>query len=386
MEFVKHWAIRQEVVDGLFKVYRETAERKQIEYDCAVRIQCWFRGLRVRAYLKTLNDAAVVIQKNFRGYLARKCFRARIKECLEEMRINYYHKNATCIQRYWRGYYVRKYIHNYYALKAYLEGLVVKNAVVLEQLKSHEELINEEERTRLQKLEKLNFEREVIEKHYMMSTQSMAGVFNPPHKKNPDPLETAMHQLRVNVKAMKESRTTISSKTNTTQILLSDREVNYSAATSLSTRDPQRLIALGESCISPALILAASNDKCYNVLPPIPSKVQGPFKKPEEVIRQKFRPLQPTLRVATAYDSVETARAEVKAMEWRQRLHDNKFLPFSKQTYTLQPTVNSESPYEKLAYGNQHFRDTDSTKNIAKVDFQTTLPPIPIFEKLNTTY
>ena len=35
---------------------------------------------------------------------------------------------------------------------------------------------------------------------------------------------------------------------------------------------------------------------------------QGPFKKPEEVIRQKFRPLQPTLRVATAYDSVETAR------------------------------------------------------------------------------
>ena len=87
-----------------------------------------------------------------------------------------------------------------------------------------------------------------------------------------------------------------------------------------------------------------------------------------------------------------------------------RFLPFSKQTYALQPTVNSEAPYEKLvniivsysssiasvwvipvlatcadlvtylhiilaillytcrlAYGNQHFRDADSTKNIAKV-------------------
>ena len=31
---------------------------------------------------------------------------------------------------------------------------------------------------------------------------------------------------------------------------------------------------LGESCISPALIMATSNDKSYNVLPPIPSKVQ----------------------------------------------------------------------------------------------------------------
>ena len=58
-----------------------------------------------------------------------------------------------------------------------------------------------------------------------------------------------MHQLRVNVKAMKESRITISSKANTTQFLLSDREVNYSAATSLSTRDPQRLIALGKTTI-----------------------------------------------------------------------------------------------------------------------------------------
>ena len=58
-----------------------------------------------------------------------------------------------------------------------------------------------------------------------------------------------MHQLRVNVQAMKESRTAISSKANTSQFLLSDREVNYSAATSLSTRDPQRLIALGKNLL-----------------------------------------------------------------------------------------------------------------------------------------
>ena len=54
-----------------------------------------------------------------------------------------------------------------------------------------------------------------------------------------------MHQLRVNVQAMKDSRATVKSKTNTGQFLLYDREVNYSASTSVSTRDPQRLIALG---------------------------------------------------------------------------------------------------------------------------------------------
>ena len=54
-----------------------------------------------------------------------------------------------------------------------------------------------------------------------------------------------MYQLRVNVQAMKDSRAAIRSKTNTGQFLLCDREVNYSASTSVSTRDPQRLIALG---------------------------------------------------------------------------------------------------------------------------------------------
>ena len=34
------------------------------------------------------------------------------------------------------------------------------------------------------------------------------------------------------------------------------------------------ITCVGESCISPALILAGSHDKSYNVLPPIPPKVQ----------------------------------------------------------------------------------------------------------------
>ena len=54
-----------------------------------------------------------------------------------------------------------------------------------------------------------------------------------------------MCQLRVNVQAMKESH---ASKPNNCQYLLCDRKVNYSASTSVSTRDPQRLIALGK-CI-----------------------------------------------------------------------------------------------------------------------------------------
>lgn len=38
--------------------------------------------------------------------------------------------NLSQIQRVWRGFYVRKYIHNFYARKNYLEGVVIKNELV----------------------------------------------------------------------------------------------------------------------------------------------------------------------------------------------------------------------------------------------------------------
>ena len=61
-------------------------------------------------------------------------------------------------------------------------------------------------------------------------------------------------------------------------------------------------------------------------LPPLRKKVQGPFRAPEEVLRQRYKPLQPTLRVATAYDSVEAARHELRQEEWRGRVVEERWV------------------------------------------------------------
>ncbi len=54
----------------------------------------------------------------------------------------------------------------------------------------------------------------------------------------------------------------------------------------------------------------SSDTKDGITLPPLVSKVkvQGPFRQPEEVWRQRHKPLSPTLKVATSYNSVEMAR------------------------------------------------------------------------------
>ena len=51
--------------------------------------------------------------------------------------------------------------------------------------------------------------------------------------------------------------------------------------------------------------------------------LQGPFRKPESVQQQRYKPFQPTLRVSTDFYSLEKAREIMKAEEWVTRLNDD---------------------------------------------------------------
>lgn len=46
------------------------------------------------------------------------------------MKLNKYNHLATRIQKVWRGFYVRKYIFNYYSFKRYLGSLLIKNEAI----------------------------------------------------------------------------------------------------------------------------------------------------------------------------------------------------------------------------------------------------------------
>ena len=57
-------------------------------------------------------------------------------------------------------------------------------------------------------------------------------------------------------------------------------------------------------------------------LPPLVSKPQGPFREPEDVRKQRYRPFSPSLRCEHDFESLSVARKEMKSKEWTQRLHD----------------------------------------------------------------
>ncbi|KAI4894122.1 hypothetical protein NFI96_028743, partial [Prochilodus magdalenae] len=365
-----------QITEAYFIRNRIAEEHRQRENSAAVKIQSWFRGCQVRAYLSHMHRKATMIQQTWRGFKAREHFRQRVKTAYFLMKMNFYNKMAvklehphtapadgavgveveghqafwTCdtkpfilvlttvpphtgslgvstktkaglIQKRWRGYYVRKYVHNYYARKRYLEALTQKNEQVRREL---EELAEHQRKER----ERVALEREEQEKyiqaqrlHFLLSTKQCPGVFNSPFHPEPDEMELRLRRVKPlrTRSAPKESWPT-----------------NQPSSSFLHSKER---------------------------LPPIHKAPQGPFRPAVEVQQQRYRPLEPSLRVATSITALEEAREELRRQEWRTRLIDHPFLPFSKTpNKKYEPLLHTDSPYQRKEYGTKHFREENRSQ------------------------
>ena len=78
------------------------------------------------------------------------------------------------IQKRWRGFYVRKYKHNFYARKRYLELVEKKNAIVREQLQDYQHQAKQELVRHLNDMRAKKVEEEAKKTHFLMSTRTVS--------------------------------------------------------------------------------------------------------------------------------------------------------------------------------------------------------------------
>ncbi|EMP31178.1 Spermatogenesis-associated protein 17 [Chelonia mydas] len=158
----------------------------------------------------------------------------------------------------------------------------------------------------------------------------MAGVYNSPFRQSPDPMEVRLRKARP-----------FSHRQQQIKKHLTDDISDWLTCTSTHWQT--------ETSVP------------WNV------HCEGPFRDTAEVLQQRYKPLEPTLRVATSINSLEKAREEIKREEWRNRINDNKFLPFSschkKQEYD--PLIHTSSKYGQMTYGIKHFREEHHEKWVA---------------------
>ncbi|KAM9000446.1 spermatogenesis-associated protein 17 isoform 2-T2 [Sarcophilus harrisii] len=274
-------------IESQYYYRNRTADgHRKKEYDAAVKIQSWFRGCRVRAYIRYLHKMMTIIQKWWRGYLGRKQYRQMVKTAYLTMKMNFYNEMAVRIQKRWRGYKIRKYCFNYYYLKEYLRAISDTNQAIREALEEFAEMkAREKKKADLEKEEKRK-QNQARKTHYLLSTK------------------------------------------------------------------------------------------------------QGPFRDIAEVLQQRYKPLQPTLRVATSINSLRDAQEELKREEWKHRVNDNMFLPFSNYNKNEKyiPMIHTSTKYTGISYGQKPFQEEEPEKWISNKNFQTVFPPFALFEKYGKLY
>ncbi|XP_032910914.1 spermatogenesis-associated protein 17 [Catharus ustulatus] len=343
----------QSLQEEYFLTYRAIDENRKTEFHAALKIQRWFRACRVRAYLRHLSRMATLIQKWWRGYLRRKNFREIVERAYFIKKLEFYHAMAVRIQKMWRGYYVRKYIHNFYALKKYLAAICVNNEFVRNELQEYAEMKqNEEKRKDLEKEKKY----QARKMHYLLSTAQIPGIYNSPLRKSPDPMELLLRKSKPLTHRKKKTGPSFANEL-------------YDWPT----------------CKKPPAFVSA-----LPLLPAGRQKPQGPFRNPAEVLRQRYKPLEPTLRVRESMNSPPAkAREATGRDEWRSPIHDKEFLPFSsyhKNAEKYEPSLCKSGKYGREAYGTKHFREVYPEKWIAHKDFETRFPSIVLFDNFGKTY
>ncbi|TNM90693.1 hypothetical protein fugu_002982, partial [Takifugu bimaculatus] len=178
------------------QAHSQAEQNRKKEHQAAVLIQSWFRGCKVRTYLSHLLKKAVIIQRIWRSFRANAHFIQMVKAAYFITKMNFYKEMAVKIQKLWRGFYVRKYIHNFYTRKNYLNGVLITNELVRREMDKLEE-VHRRERENFQMMEK---ERERANQahrsHHLLSTKQRPGIFNSPFRPAPDEMEQLLRQVK----------------------------------------------------------------------------------------------------------------------------------------------------------------------------------------------
>jgi len=163
-----------------FLLTREADDKREGDFAAARRIQSCWRSYWVRRNLKKLGKAAVVIEKSYRGHLGRTRCHLKAQQVAADARAKHFAYAATEIQRSWKGYFSRKFIHSFSARKAYLATVHQASEKLRAQLKVQYANQTEEEIMAQEQAMRTKFTDSIVGLHHLVSTEVTPGIYNSP--------------------------------------------------------------------------------------------------------------------------------------------------------------------------------------------------------------
>ena len=179
MEYFKEYYVirKSRIMSEFYDLVNETEKYRFKELKAAVKIEALWRMYRQRKYFLHQQWAVSVIKRVFRGYKTRKNFWKLTSSALSYQRKEFFSSAAVSIQKIYRGYYSRKYLHDFYARKKYLKYIEGKNQRRLEKMSRYQQQLIIDEQKRQEDYARMEFYKLSTNLHHLTSTRAVPGVY-----------------------------------------------------------------------------------------------------------------------------------------------------------------------------------------------------------------
>lgn len=181
MEFSRELEeLEKKAIEEYYAQVRDAEKNYWKEYRAALKIRTAFKMSYFYKKFKHLRHCAITIQRYFRGHKARERFIKR-KYIDNQLKLDcYFSAQAVVIQKHFRGYYCRKYVHDFYARKEYMRFLEYKNEEIQKQMQDYYEKTSKEDEERREANARKEFRELARNLHHLSSTKTVPGVYNSP--------------------------------------------------------------------------------------------------------------------------------------------------------------------------------------------------------------
>lgn len=151
------------------------------ETHAAVSIERVHRGATVRSWKTGMIAASIQVQRVFRGYLGRTAAFAANTQRIKAARLGFFHYQASIVQKSFRGYYSRRYYHDFFARKSYIQEVIVKSEKLRKELANHRQELLERDARSQEDQAREEFSRVTENLHHLLSTKCQPGIYNSPY-------------------------------------------------------------------------------------------------------------------------------------------------------------------------------------------------------------
>eukprot|EP00892_Ulva_mutabilis_P011676 jgi/Ulvmu1/8881/UM049_0063.1 len=153
---------------------------QSVEGAAARMIHRCAKGFLVRRRLKHITLCAIVIQKQWRGYLGRLRFQLFRSGRNKTIRQAYFDHAATTIQRWFRGFHSRKYTHSMAARKQYVMEALAQSAAVRDSARAEVAAASTKAAADADERQRSRFMSQASKMHHLVGTRTQPGVFMSP--------------------------------------------------------------------------------------------------------------------------------------------------------------------------------------------------------------